>query len=681
MLKYINKPVFILLLVAFGLFFPAQNPVCAMYEVINAKTVGNENIEKEVKSDYMPTYNDPELPNFSQEDSISSKIEKKAKTYFNKRKKNSKTSNDENDIHSEATNESTNLTAPENEEQSEKKSKTSAEQEKVSDKNKFQINADKITYDDTEGNVYAKGNIEIISKAQGVILKADDAVLDKAKQTLRLYNNVRIIKDGIEMKGEYLLVDLNEQNILMDNPTIEAYSFIIKAQEGYLIANDLQMINGTAKSSKKTEYPLVTNGFQKLSPGGALFLYDNMVDTSSIDPSRKQTYTINSKELVITSYKDHDSVLLKGSNVLYNNHKIIRNTDIEIISDKQNQVIETSAPEGGTMRNFGTYIGYGFMFRLPKGQTLKLMPALVYKSGIGVGVIGRHQSKNSVLEAGWASASSNLVLRGRYKFSDALSLRYARSAYMSEGFMGNRRPGYGAQLEYKKSYLIEDLDAVFSNGVFAGVFTDYALHDQEDAYSTTRFRYMADLHKDFLKYENKEQDLYIKFGALAQGAATIYGSGETAGVARIGPVITTKVRRWESSINYLLAGIHGDSPFIFDKYRYGKSSISLNEKFNFNNKFALGFRATVTPLKDNYENDLLTESRLYALIGPQDIKLALSYDFVRDVAHVDFMFMVGSDSAKINFEKMTTKNYDGGQEKRDFYKRDKRIKIEEKENL
>lgn len=654
-------------------------PAQAIYEVVNAKTVGNENMVREKTSDYMPTYNDPEFSDSFDDNYISSKIEKKTKDFFNKRKKRNVV-NEEEVIDSETTDEmplEEDVVAVDTEETP----KPIKKQEVVDEKNKFQINADKITYDDTEGNMYAKGNVEIISKEQGVILKADDAVLDKASQTLKLHNNVSIIKDGIEMTGEYLLVDLNEQNILMDNPTVDAYSFIIKAQEGYLIANDLQMVNGTAKSSKKTEYPLVSNGFQKLSPGRSMFMFNDAVDTSSIDPTRKQTYTINAKELVITSYKDHDSVLLKGSNVLYNNHKIIRNTDIEIISDKQNQVIETSAPEAGTIRNFGTYIGYGFMFRLPEGQTLKLMPALVYKSGLGVGIIGRHQSRNSSLEAGWATSSSNLVVRGHYRLSDSLNLHYVRSAYISEGFMGNRRPGYGAQFEYRKSYKIKDLGANFSNGVYAGLFSDYRKHDLEHAYSTTRFRYMAQLNKDILKYENKEQELYIKFGVLSQAAATLYGSGQTTGVARVGPVITTKVRRWESSINYLLAGVHGDSPFRFDKYRYGKSSISFNEKFNLGNKLALGYRATVTPMKDNYEKELLTESRFYAIVGPQDIKLALSYDFVRDVAHLDFMFLLGSDSTKINFEKMTTKNYDGGQEKRDFYKRNKRIKIEEKETL
>ena len=111
------------------------------------------------------------------------------------------------------------------------------------------------------------------------------------------------------------------------------------------------------------------------------------------------------------------------------------------------------------------------------------------------------------------------------------------------------------------------------------------------------------------------------------------------------------------------------------------SNSKINEKFNFNNKFAIGYRANISPLKDNIEGDLLTESRFYTIVGPRDLKVALSYDFVRDVAHVDFMFLIGSDSTKIDFNKLTTRDISGAREKQDFYKNAKRVKIETPENI
>ncbi len=652
----------------------------AQYEVYSAKTVENEELTKQenTKEEEIRTYNDPSLPDFSKEQTLSGIIEEKAKSFF-ARKKQQKLKQQEETINSDLQNEETNETAT----QERIYKPREIDNEIVDNENKFQINADKISYDDTDGNVYAKGNVEIISKAKDTTLRANEAILDKASQTIKLYDDVKIIKGGVEMNGESMIVDLNEQNILMDNPTVNAYSFNIVAQEGYIIANDIQMINGTIKSTRQTSFAFESRAFQTYENVATDYMRRNSIDRSNIERESKQTYKIDAKEIILTSYKDHNSLVMKKANVYYNKHRILFNSDVEIISDKDKQVVEMSTPEIGTLRNFGTYIGYGYVSKLPNGQTLKLMPALVYgDSNFGVGIIGRHRSRNSRLEAGWATATTNVVVKGAYRLGDNLTLRYGRNAYLSEGFMGARRSGYAAQLEHRQTYLVDGIkDLTYRQGIYAGFFSDYQKHNQEKAYATTRFRYSGELRKKIFEYRNEEQDLSMKVTAMAQGAATLYGSGQTMGVVRIGPYLTTKVRFWESSIGYMLGGIHGDSPFNFDKYRYGKQTVLLNEQIHFGDKFALGYRANITPMKDNIDDRLLTESRFYAIFGPQDLKFVLSYDFVRDIAHFEFMFLLGTDSSHINFEKLITKNMDGGNQKRDFYKYAKPVKIIEPENI
>ena len=583
-MKSYKRHVFLLLTCA--LIAQSTNIAFAEYEVVKAKTVENENLVETQKDEYAPTFNDMDLDDYEKIDNsntLMSKLEKKFHSFMQKKSKKDDFVLEEEDVVDEE--------LLEDEETQEKKEDKIAkhpikqpqqEEVKIDDKNTFQINADEVTYNDNDGNVYAKGNVEIISKSQGVTLKADEAILDKDTQTLKLQNNVKIIKSGVEMFGEYLLVDLNEENILMDNPTLEAYSFRINAQEGYLIANDIQMLNGVVKCTKETEYPFQTRGFMRLNsiPNNYLAQRQKNQYTNYVAGEKTQAYEINAKEIVLTSYKDHNSITLKDADIYFNKKKIIRNSDIEILSDKENQIHEVSFPEAGTLRSFGTYVGYGIVNRLPKGHTLKLMPAIVYgESNLGVGIIGRHRTQNNILEAGWATSTENLVVRGRYNAGKGFRFNYGRNAYIPEGFMGARRSGYAAQLEWKKSYKVEDLDLFFNQGVYAGIFSDYKKHNQSDAYATTRFRYTAEIRKNIFQVENKEQDLMFGLNAIAQGAATVYGSGETHAVGRFGPSIVTKVKGWESSIAYMSAGIHGDSPFVFDRYRYGKSTIQLNEKF------------------------------------------------------------------------------------------------------
>lgn len=670
----------IIIMCFFAIFF-ARNNSCMAYDIIKATTVSNQTQNTHIFNDIQEAqmYDDAIYDEIQREDDLVIKTKNKIQNVFNKKRRN-KTEIKSEDSTTEDISEEVNSEIKQEIEKTEN-FKAPIETTEISENHKFEINAQKISYNDETGTIHAIGDVEIIAKKQGVKLLADNAILDKNTQTLKLNSNVKIIKNDTEMLGDALIVDLNEQNILMDNPTLNAYSFAIKAQEGFLIENEVEMLNGVVKSTQKKDFPIMTRGFMRLDATQKDSFFDKVIFTDT-DTQSNKSYKIETKEIVITTHKDHHTLLLKGSNVYYNNHKIVRNSDIEIISDKQRQIIETNAFEAGNLRNFGTYLGYGIVYKMPKGHTLKLMPTLAYgDSSIGVGAIARYRSRNGMVDGGWNTASENLVVRGKYQLSNSLSLAYGRNAYLPEGFMGGRRSGYAGQLQYTKSYKIKDLNATFSNGVYAGIFSDYQKHDQEDAYSTTRFRYMAQLNKNILKYKNKEQGFTVSLDAITQGAATVYGSGETFGIVRIGPQIKSRYKRWESSIGYFLSGIHGDSPFWFDKYIYGKSTVTLNEKFYLNDKFSFGFRMFVTPMKDNYKEDLLTECRFYVIAGPKDAKIALSYDFVRDVAHMDFMFLIGSDNSHIKFDKLTTKNMDNKEEKHDFYKHAKPIEIKKPENI
>ena len=648
------------------------------YEVYHARTLGSTTPKAEiVEEDPIPTFNDPELPRFSEESSRATMLERKYNKWkqnrLNKKNKNEQITQDED-------------TQDSNEQESDpqllQSQSISKKEPPIEDKNKFLINADKITYDDTDGNVYAKGNVEIISVSQKVVLKADDAILDKESQTIKLQNNVKILKDGMEVVGDYMLVDLNEQNVLMDEPVLNAYMFTAKGQEGYLIANDIELVNGTITSSKDTKFPLVSGGFQRVEPMGVEGLRE-AIEKAQSAPNRKQAYRIDSKEIVVTCYKDHNSVVLKDSKIYYNNHKILPKMDIEILSDKKINVADVGGIEAGSLRDFGMYVDYGFLFKIPKGQVLKLSPALVYgDSNLGVGLIGRHQSENSMLEAGYNTASTNLVAKGKYNFGKSVVLRYGRSSYQQEGFFGARRPGYFAQLESIRMFRNRDLGVTYTQGLYGGFVSEYTKHDKEShAYGTMRFRYMGQITKTLLKYQNKEQDLLLELGALTRGAATLYGSGQTHAVAQIGPYVRTRFKNWDSKIGYTINGIHGDSPFRFDQYRYGTSTVYLNEKFNIGRLFAVGYRANITPNKDNYRHELMSESAFYAVVGPDDLKLSLGYDFMRDIAHFEFLFLLGTKSTKIDFEKLTTKNMDGSKNRRDFYRRTKKVEELEEESI
>ena len=88
-------------------------------------------------------------------------------------------------------------------------------------------------------------------------------------------------------------------------------------------------------------------------------------------------------------------------------------------------------------------------------------------------------------------------------------MQYAVNDYVDEWFLGRRRPKYGADLVYSKSYssdnfLIKDRTSRFSHRIDFGFFQDI---DKDRHFkrlsgsnmSTTRTRYMAEISQNFWK--------------------------------------------------------------------------------------------------------------------------------------------------------------------------------------
>ena len=111
-----------------------------------------------------------------------------------------------------------------------------------------------------------------------------------------------------------------------------------------------------------------------------------------------------------------------------------------------------------------------------------------------------------------------------------------------------------------------------------------------------------------------------------------------------------------------------------------KSSIDIDESLKLGKYLSVGYRGVISPLKDNDDKDLLTENRFYAIAGPEDIKVAFSYDTIRSSVNFDFMFLLGTDSTNIEYDKITVREPDKLQKTDKGVNKDKglwRVKVPE----
>ncbi len=521
----------------------------------------------------------------------------------------------------------------------------------------LQIFCKEMEYFEDRNELEARGGVEIVTP-DGVKVVSENAIYNKANNTIKLMNDIVLTKDTTTVTGDYMLIDLNEENALMDNPVTTLGNLVVNAEEGYAYSDRIENINGNIELNKVVEMQLKSQGFTKYGRS----INDTRLVDFEIKKQRSKPYKFRTKEIIVRPEKDHDSMLMKDVDIYYGKRKIANVPSIEFFSDKEMTYTEVNFPvEIGSLKGFGLYYGMGYTFKLPT-STFRLTPAITYgENTVGAGLIGQYKSKRARLEAGWSSSTTDLILDGQFSVTEKLKFDIGRHVYKSEWFNGGSRAGYIGELTYQDSYLVRDLgDAVFKHRLAAGYVAEYKKeHQEDDMEDGFRYSYMAELSKALKTIGSKEQNAYLRLSAVAQGMATVYSeTGDTRAMIRVGPRLTSRLGRWNSSIQYTMGGVHGKSPYRFDEYRYGKQTINFDESLIVNRFLSLGYRGTITPLKDNYDKDILTENRFYVVAGPEDFKIAFSYDTIRQNMHFDFLMLLGSDNLDLRYEKMTINDPD-----------------------
>lgn len=507
------------------------------------------------------------------------------------------------------------------------------------------VDSDTIEYFPERHEFEAIGDAKVTFPSENSILYADKIIFNHDTNYIKGFGNVVLVKDDQKVNGDFIQVDLNEDNALMTHPVLNHMAIKIRAKTG--IVNDAQTeaLDGIVTFNDKSQFKFTSRpimGFDNPMMDDAIpknFYFKEKYDNK---------WRLKAKTIVIDSYKDHDVATLKNADIYIKNTKLGSAGNLRLFTNKEQQYIETNMLELGSLRNIGAFVSPGWVFKAPFGSTLKVGPALTYgDSELGVGALARFLNGNNRTDFGWASSNDKFVVRGRHRFTDNLSLQYGINSYMNNGFMGGRMPEYGFQFDHRKTYQIEDLGATFTNRFMAGFMEDWGDRD----FSTTKFAWQTQTSKSFFKYQNTDQKFAMDFGLNVQSHVAAYGTGDTMGVLRAGPYLRTQYRSWQQYVAYFQGGQAGDSPFYFDKNFYGKSNIVLGESLRICKYLTLMYTATIA-LADTPNDKMLQENRFWAAIGPDDLKFLIGYDAYRQNASMGLMMNVGAENADIEFRRL-----------------------------
>lgn len=531
------------------------------------------------------------------------------------------------------------------------------------------LDADNVDYDDKTMDIVATGSPVLTFPPQNVTIKADKMVYNKVANTLKAYGKVEVIRDGNHVFGDYLQINMNEENAFMDNIQTKAAMMTVRARNAEMQDDKIILYNG--KLSSEDHYIL---NLQTRMIGGNNFnqmIIDDEDKSSITDVTGDTAINVKTKDIIVNAKRDHDVITLKKAQFRYGDTNLFRIPSITAHTNKKHEFFEANYPELGSRGRLGMFAGPGFVFDTPlqNGSTVKLLPIINNKSGIGFGGLLKYRSATNYTDFGYGSSADVFILKGRQYLDDKLYMQYGANSFMDEWWFGPRMPKYTAELVYRDSGIIpstigKDLDLRFQHRFGFGYMqnNDYNRHGEsieKNDIGTTRTRYMADISQTLYKYTDKKNLFNMDLALSMQGSAALYGTGDTQFVGRIGPKLRTQYKYWMQDIGGFVSAYQDGTPMrMYDMYRYGHANVYIREALRVHKYLTVAWSGTLTLTGDSPNGEMFQENSFILAFGPDDFKINVGYDWVRQQTYFSFVIAMDTKGSSVEFEKMEIKHPD-----------------------
>lgn len=535
--------------------------------------------------------------------------------------------------------------------------------------NDVMLDADNVDYDDKTMDIIATGSPVLVFPPQNVTIKADKMVYNKASNILKAYGNVEVIRDGHSAFGDFMQINMNEEDAFMDNTRSKLAMMTVNAEKSEMKDDKLTLYNG--KFSSDESYLL---NFHTRMIGGNNFnsmLIDDDDKSSLSTETGNTAIHVKAKDIYVNAKRDHDVITLKKARINYGDVNIFNWPSITIHTNKKHEFFDANYPEFGSRGKLGMFLGPGFVFDTPLqgGSTLKVMPILNNKSGIGFGGMLKYRSATNYTDFAYGSSADVFVLKGKQFLDDKLYFQYGANSYMDEWWFGARMPKYTAELIYRDTGVIpstigKGLDLNFRHRFGIG----YMQNNDENRYGesiqaadvgTIRTRYMAEVAQSLYNYRDVDNLLDFNLALVMQGSAALYGTGDTQFVGRIGPRVHTQYKYWMQDIGFFASAYQDGTPMqMYDMYRYGHANLYIREALRVNKYLTLAWSGTLTLTGDSPNGEMFQENSFIIALGPDDFKVNLGYDWVRRQTYFSFILAMDTKGSSVEFDKMEIKNPD-----------------------
>lgn len=542
-------------------------------------------------------------------------------------------------------------------------------------KNQAVLDCETMEYFADRTELEADGHVVMFFPKNNSTIKADRMIYNQTSNLVKAFGNVVLISDGKELYGDYMQVDMNEENAFMDSPVTDIFQIRARAKKGYMYGDKIIQEQGSMYVTKKT----MINVENEMFGPNLKWMYVPEEDRGYYKKEgHGDKFKIKTNDLIINSKKEHDNVTLKHAEIYFNDKKVGTVPTITLHTNKNQDYLEADYPELGSMTNMGMYAGPGFVFDTPMGTNLKVIPMLNYQtnseageSKLGYGAIAKFKSATNKVDFGYGTANQIFIMRGKQRLDNNMYFQYGINSYMDDWFMGFRMPKMMGEVVYEdqypfKDFIAKDLTMTFMHRIAAAYVQDGpigssdGLFENNGAVGTMRFKYMAEVAQTVYKFGDYRTDpINGNLAIVGQSSTAIYGTGDTQIVARIGPRLHSQYKNWMQDAGYFLSAYSDETPLTyFDQYMYGRSNVYLRETFRLNKYLALSWFGSLNLLQDSWNGKMLQENSFFISFGPDDIKLHVGYDTIREQSFVTMALALDAKGTTIEYKKMVIKNPD-----------------------
>ncbi len=532
------------------------------------------------------------------------------------------------------------------------------------------LDADNIDYDDETMDIIATGSPVLVFPPQETTIKADKIVYNQASNTLKAYGNVNVIKGGNTVNGDYMQINMNEENAFIDNLKAKEAFMTVKARKSKIEDDKIILYDG--KMVSEDSYIL---NLQTKMIGGNHF--NRMIidedDRSSITTAfgdiGDTAIHIKAKDIIVNAKKEHDTFTMKQADVYYGDYKLFKIPSFTAHTNKGHDYFEANYPEFGSRSRIGMFAGPGFVFDVPNGAIVKAIPFLNYKDKIGFGGALKYRSATNYTDFMYGSCNDIFVLKGKQYLDDKLYMQYGANSYMDEWFFGRRMPKYSVELVYDDRTKIpstfrEGYDLTFRHRASVGYMQNndinrYGEKLPASSMGTTRFKYMAEARQSLYNFGNRDELKFVNLSLVTQGSAAVYGNGDTQFLGRIGPAVHSQYKYWMQDIGFFASAYQDGTPMArYDAYRYGHANVYIREAVRVHKYLTLAWSGTVTLTGDSPNDKMFQENSFILAFGPDDFKVNIGYDLVRKQTYFSFVVAMDTKGSTVEYEKMEIKNPD-----------------------